>query len=219
MKISTNIPKLPGTYVIHVPGAKEYIGSSSDLYRRVLKHASELNRGVHPIKDLQNDHDSCNDNVDVTFTVLDTKEAALDNEQSLLDARISTGTLYNMATNARASQQGLRRTLSEETKLKMSESRKGTEATKEKIEKMSAARRGKPMSEEHKAKIKEANKNSQGSINALLQLAESRQQPISVNNVVYPSSSIAAKELGITTNTVFGRVKSPNFPDWRKVDE
>lgn len=62
-------------------------------------------------------------------------------------------------------------------------------------------------SEETKEKIRQASK---GRI-------PSNRYAVSVNGVEYPALTIAAKELGMNTSTLLNRIRSKNYPDYKKV--
>lgn len=45
-------------YVItHVPTGRRYVGSSNDVGKRWKRHIWELEKGIHPVEDMQRDYD------------------------------------------------------------------------------------------------------------------------------------------------------------------
>ena len=113
-----NIPKSfglkkSGIYCItNIVNNKVYIGSSTNIYYRLKRHYSELNRGVHANKYLQNSylkHGSSNFNVSII------KETTIENLQQLEQYYIDTlNPDYNITTEV------IRNTPSLESRLKTS---------------------------------------------------------------------------------------------------
>lgn len=66
---------------------------------------------------------------------------------------------------------------------------------------------GKHHSEETKEKLRQANK---GKI-------PPNRYAVSIDGVEYPALIIAAKELGINTSTLLNRIRSKNYPTYKKV--
>lgn len=149
-----------GAYLIHdtVTG-KHYIGSTSDLHKRKLRHESDLRCNVHKNKELQNAFNENNENkLEPRFNFvqinLETREDAFDYEQLILDDYINSGLLFNVAFNARSSPTGLPR--SQETRDKISLGHIGKKLSPEHIEKMRLSKIGLIQSEETKEKRRES---------------------------------------------------------------
>jgi hypothetical protein len=186
------------------------------MRRRVRSHANDLRRGIHHSPELQRDHDAADGNVEVVLIPTSDVAEALAREQVLLDERIHTGTLYNKALDAYASQRGLKNPHSEETKRRMSETRRSDPSLKQCIDTMAQIRRGTSLTEEHKSNLGESHRTSVAAIEARKKNGELRREAITVNGVVYACAKDAADALGVTCNTVYGRINSSNFPEWRK---
>lgn len=43
--------------ITHIPTGRRYVGSSSDVMKRWKKHLWELQKGIHPVEDMQSDYD------------------------------------------------------------------------------------------------------------------------------------------------------------------
>lgn len=216
MIVPPEVPTSPGAYILRVQGAKDYVGSSENMRRRVRAHANDLRRGLHHSPELQRDHDAANGNVEVVMIPTSSAEEARAREQALLNERVHTGTLYNKASDAYASQRGLKNPKSEETKKRLSETIRSTPALMQKIDTMAQIRRGTSLTDEHKVNLGEAHRTSVAAIEARKKNGELRREAITVNGVVYACAKDAADALGVTCNTVYGRINSPNFPEWRK---
>lgn len=137
-----------------------YIGSSSDINRRLYAHRRTLVNDTHHNRHLQRAWNKYGaDNFEFTVILLCDKEHKLTEEQTLLDL---LKPVYNIAKDAFASMQGLH--LSEEHKRKISVARKGK--YKGALNPMFGRRFfgelnhmfGKPVSEEAKHKLSEAGK-------------------------------------------------------------
>ena len=107
----------------HAESSKVYIGSTHNLCNRIRDHRGRLSRHKHPNNKIQQAFDQ-----DATFHIAyvkcDSKEEAVDIEQILLNEfnRLSSDSLLNIAKDARLPIKGLK--MSEETKIKMSNSHK-----------------------------------------------------------------------------------------------
>lgn len=43
--------------ITHLPTGRKYVGSSTDVMKRWKKHLWELQKGIHPVEDMQRDYD------------------------------------------------------------------------------------------------------------------------------------------------------------------
>ncbi len=140
----------PGIYeIVHNQSGKRYIGSSVDMADRWGKHLSELRRGMHPCKPLQNAVNRYG--IDAfTFRVLehvgDVAEL-LSREQWYLDNLVPEYNICKVAGSA------LGRPVSPATRAKLSMRLKGRIMPASAIEKMRLARLGKPLPTAWRAKI------------------------------------------------------------------
>lgn len=169
-----------GVYFIVSPSGSIYIGSSTELDRRKVKHFGDLKRGNHHCKGLQNAFNKyC---ADLQFYIVERcePEKVYEREQWWLDNwRIFTAAIYNSSTFAHHTEQTLEireristskigKTKSVETRLKMSASKKGIKFSPEHIENLRKShigkvstrkgKPGKPMSDETREKIRLAHK-------------------------------------------------------------
>lgn len=120
-----------GVYQITGPTRKVYVGSAENFEVRFKRHKSELRGGKHHCIYLQRAWDKHGAEAFrfeplMYFESLDLKAA----EQSVLDKLWDTGTLYNMAKDAKAPMRG--RKHSPETMAKLI-GRKASEETKRKL--------------------------------------------------------------------------------------
>lgn len=174
--------------------SKAYIGQSQDIERRWTKHRRELNNNSHVNKHLQ----SAYNKYGADSFVWEIEEEC---EESLLDDReifyIEKYDSFNNGYNQTIGGSGTRGyKLSEETKQKLSEARKGekhpmygkhhSEETRKKIseanknpseeirKRKSEARKGKHLSEEHRRKLIESRKGKHHSKETRKKMSEAR---------------------------------------------
>lgn len=126
--------------IVNIINKKFYIGSASNLKKRIYNHKLMLKNGNHTNIHLQRASEKYGLDA-FSFEILEecTKEQLREHEQKLLDKFVGNINCYNIAHDATAPTRGLLQ--SEETKLKKS-----------------LALKGKSLSEEHKKKIGLANK-------------------------------------------------------------
>jgi group I intron endonuclease len=141
--------KLCGVYSItHIDSGRLYIGSSINLYKRLIKHKSDLNAKRHHSPVLQNAWNKYGESgfeMKVLELVSD-PQSLLEIEQNWLN---KVNPFYNICKTA-GNRLGFK--ASEETKLKLSKALKGKPKTPEHIEKMRIRNTGKKMSAEARAK-------------------------------------------------------------------
>lgn len=117
MKIDTQLKTLIGIYCLeNTLTGKKYIGSSTNIYQRGLKHRAQLRGNSHPNKKLQNSYNKHNEEDFIFYVVqLSLKEDLIRLEQDYID-------LYNPFYNLML--QVERKDFSLETKLQISNSLK-----------------------------------------------------------------------------------------------
>lgn len=159
-----NILKEKGSGVYGILNLKNnnlYIGSSSNIYKRLLNHKKQLKKKTHENRFLQKDwNEFGSENFSAILIERSEQSLLQEREQYFLNTYSKTNKLYNIAMLAYSSK-GIKRT--EETKKKMSEWQKGichrgigythSEKTKEKIRQ---ANTGYRHSEESKEKNRQA---------------------------------------------------------------
>lgn len=140
-----NLPNTPGIYrIVHIPSAREYIGSSFTLYRRVYAHLYRLRGNKHPLKFMQNVFNKYGE-AEFGFQVLElveteSSEILTAREQWYLDGRKPQFNARKIAVN---SNKGV--VMSESARKKIGDFWRGKKYSRERIEKSAAARRGKPI--------------------------------------------------------------------------
>ena len=154
-----------GVYkIVHRDSGKTYIGSSKNIEWRWEEHRYLLDRGSHPTPHLQSAWDKYGSESFV-FEIYDVCEEGerLEREQYHLDLDFSSGMLYNtnpIAGRPPGQKRGGKR--SPETIQKIKDSwvgrevrsgRIGQKHSEESRQKMSQSRRGRRLSEEHRQKI------------------------------------------------------------------
>lgn len=175
---------ISGIYEIrHRESGKVYVGSACHIRRRFCEHKSELLRGIHHSKHLQRVWNRYGEE-SLDFKIIETVESESDllireqywiNKMKACDKRFgfnmapiagrNTGVKHSEETKAKLRNFRLGFKLSDETKLKISESLKGRPSpmkgrtTPHEVRmKLSAANKGRPLTAEHKAKTVSANK-------------------------------------------------------------
>lgn len=130
-----------------------YIGSANHLRRRINGHRCTLTNNTHRNPHLQNSWNKYGkQSFEFSVLLLCDIENKLYYEQVLLEG---LKPIYNIATCAVASMQGLHHT--KETRARFCEARKGRRISEETRAKISAALTGRHLSEEHVRKVIEAN--------------------------------------------------------------
>ena len=158
-----------GVYIISYNN-KNYVGSSSNLKKRIREHFNCLKRNAHPNSRLQRAYNKYG--VDVfLYKIVATcsSEYLIKLEQWFIDntkntvnlspfAYSSKGRVPKKSTRKKISKALMGRIISEETRQLLSKSKLGKPQpkSKETKEKMSKAKKGIVFSEEHKQKLKES---------------------------------------------------------------
>lgn len=220
-----NIKESAAYIILNVSDGEFYIGSSSNVYFRILQHRCELNGNKHQSKKLQKSFNSTENHlfhISVIFTK-DTEES-LNIEQLLLEKFYLNNKCCNSHPNSRSS---LGAKHSDETKNKISKIVSGREVSIATRQKLSIVNKGKKLSDAHRLKMSIVAKNrlvdyarlermSKGNIGRKhseetlhkKSLSASNRKPVKINNIEYQSISWAAKTLGLPIHTVYKRVKS-----------
>lgn len=144
--------KIPGVYAIeHKSSGKSYIGSTGDLGSRGLSNKSSLRLGKHKNKPLQEAYiQDPNIELKVLAVCID-REEAYAKEQKFIDQGLISDSIFNIATNAKASHTG--RAPSNEQINRFAEYARNRVDSPETTERKSKSHLGKKLTEEHKAKI------------------------------------------------------------------
>lgn len=158
--MKTRFIKNPGVYaIINNFSNKLYIGSSSNINKRLTKHLCTLKNNVHSNRLLQKEFNE-NPNITIITLPLKNKEEAVIIEQEYLDKLKDSNRLLNISSDAKCSGKNWTNRDSiivNETKRKISEKLKNREFSAETRNKISEALKGKKLSEETKEKIRQAN--------------------------------------------------------------
>ena len=164
------IEKKSGVYKItNILNGKFYVGSSITMNERWQQHRKKLIKGEHHSSKLQNSWNKNGESV-FEFSIIEEcqpiKEILLSREQYWIDKLNACGPNgYNIAKIVMSPMLGRKHTQetkeklsilaknpSKETRIKMSDARKGHEVTTETREKISSARNGRKVSEETRIK-------------------------------------------------------------------
>lgn len=98
----------PAAYaLLHESTNSIYIGSTSNLYRRLSNHKTDLRRGVHKNDNLQQAF-NCDERFSLSFVKTDDHAAALKIEQQALDVLMSDGRLLNISPDAVFANKGVK---------------------------------------------------------------------------------------------------------------
>lgn len=147
--------EIPGAvYVIrHKKTDSFYVGSTSDVHRRMTQHRYNLSRNAHPNKNLQDLFNESPD-VEIFYKASANRAVAFIEEQQYVDKLKETGRLLNVAVDDVTRCVGIKKT--PEQRKNMSDGaigRKMPPVSDEQRKQRSERLKGKPLSEEHKAKI------------------------------------------------------------------
>lgn len=141
--------------IINTINNKKYVGSSTNIKQRWMKHKSELRNGYHINPHLQKAWNKYGEEkFDFRVLVYTNPDEAILLEQYVLDNYFELFE-YNISKDANAPMAG--REFSEEHRRKLSESHIGKTFSEETKQKMSKARIGKTFSKETCKKLSEAN--------------------------------------------------------------
>ena len=189
----------PATYlIIDNTTNQAYVGSSQNVRRRIYKHNDCLKNNNHPNENLQQAFNAGH-KLEVIVTETESKDTALDLEQSILDECFDSGMLLNIAKDARYSNKGI--IPSQETRDKISKSNKGRIFTDEHKQKLHDAHIGKNINVKQRE--------------ALILGASQRKKSVVINSQQFPSVKNAAEVLNLNEETVRRRLKdSTKYTTW-----
>ena len=158
-------PKGCGVYAIeHIESGRKYVGSSSNVSRRLSRHVSNLNFNRHHSKHLQAAWNLYGENAFVFLMILECKsDETLEFEQLEIDMNNSYENGFNCAKFSTAPMRG--RVQTEEAKAKMRESHKNrnpiSEETRENHRKAAIEREAKKKENGHVVSLETREKLSQ----------------------------------------------------------
>lgn len=232
-------PSCPAAYMItHRESGHFYVGSASNLVRRLRDHRYKLNIGAHKNDQLSSCYTTWDD-FEIRFEVFPTHDEALDCEDDLIDKFINQELCCNLGTGSRTvwengmpnsvkskislfhkgrdygeSFREMRSRLmtgvprTDEQKRKLSLSLSGRTRSKEVVERMSASRKGWQPTDETRERMSAAKKGKPGQPTQLTAMKEAVSKPVMVNYVRYSSASDAARSHGIAPSTALQRIHS-----------
>lgn len=187
--------KQSGVYaIVNKLNGKMYIGSSVDLHKRERQHFRELSNGTHRNRYLQrsfNKHGK--DAFEFNVLICCSRETLLSHEQNLIDNLKPEYNIYKTAGSPQGytHPEEVRKKIStallgnsysakkhvphsDETKRKMALAHQMSNAMKANLEKLHAARVGKPLSMETRMRISESHKGKQASEETRQKMSEAR---------------------------------------------
>lgn len=235
--------KKKGLYVIaDLTEGKSYVGSSVNLNNRLIDHNHLLNKNKHHNWKLQRAFNKKHNLVILPFPINDDTDIRKA-EQEIIDEFFNNESLLNISKNVSANMLG--RITSEETKEKQRQAKLGTKQSPETIEKRRQNQIGSKRSEETKERMKVAqqkvanlnngflgknhsdetkslmrqialSRNQAPSKEALNRSAEVRSIAVIIDSIEYKSIADAAKALNVSTFCITNRIKSNNFPTYKK---
>lgn len=227
-----DIPGLPGVYTIFSKdGRKGYVGSTSNLRRRLLRHKRELNKRTHYNPGLQEIYDYHMGQLDIVVKVTEDRETAYDAEQYTLDSLFKTAQLCNIAMDARSSALGLKhkpeaiakivafntgRPKSREHREAIRRRLTGRKLPPEHAEKARKASVGYKQSDDHVVKRAQAMKDVPKTDEHKAKLKAAKVFPVEVDGQTYRNAQAAGDAFGISRQAVFKRIDNSNFPGWKK---
>lgn len=189
-----------------------YIGSTTDLRRRLIQHRSLLVDGIHNAKDLLSSFRLC-DIYQLNFIPCATIEIARDLELRMITMMNGYPKLANVLHSGKPMPQSTRDLIRNNRT-----STKGVPKSDETRANMSRARIGFKMSQAAKDKVSRANTGRKHvrSQEYRDKIRKSLYKPVSVNGVVYSSMTEASNALKVTPPVMTSRVKSndPRYVDW-----
>jgi len=209
----------PATYaLLHPSSDSAYVGSTSDLYKRLAHHNSDLKCGVHKNSNLQKAYDQ-NPYFDLVFAKAESKEEALCLEQELLINHFDSGKLFNLARDAVKAALGL--VFTDEVRERLSQAAKEQFADPE--ARLAQSVRGKalwqdpeyrqkhegvPKAEPTKRKIRDTVRELWQDPEYRARVAASRSaniKPVVIDGVTYPNIGVASRATGIPRGTLQSR--------------
>ena len=129
-----------------------------------------------------------------------------------MDKFYETGLLFNSARNARFP--GKDADVSAETRYRLSKAGLGKKQSLEWIKKRTSHRKGVPMKPEIIEKLRIAAKARGVRPDLTIAAAEVTSIKVYADGAIYKSKADAGKAFGITSSSVYKRIKSKRFPTW-----
>lgn len=204
-----------------------YIGSSKNVKRRLMSHIASLNSNTHPSKILQlayNVHpfmecDYIPAPDRVSAYTMEERAIKANRDNPLLCNFMHAGKRMSPESCERRSRKLRGRKLSQETiaKMKATFATMDRRLTPDQIEALRQRRLGTKHSETTKQKMSTTRKSLILTEHHCSRIAEGKMIPVVINGTVYPGSTVAAKELGTSKQTVLNRIRSSNplFENWQ----
>lgn len=212
----------PAAYQLtHVATGDVYVGSTHDLYTRINKHKTSLSVGQHRNHRLQGAHDTSPE-FRVDYCPTNTREEALDLEQSLLDDLRLCDNVLNIAMDARKSGLGVVRSTETREKLREANRRQfSSESVRQAhSEKTQALWSDPEYRAKHTGYEREADTCRPGALafrdkmdndpEFRARMIASRSTPTTYQGVEYPSLKAAAEATGLSASTIRYRVNKPS---------
>lgn len=205
------LPDGPAAYkLIDTESGATYIGSTSNLRKRIAHHRYRINRGNHPNIDFRRQVRNW-DNMAVEYIPCQTPESARKVEDSLLEFHYGDEGVVNVAASDRQHTEGIGyfnsnghfdrmiRSVTEDSLLRRAAKLRGLTRDAAWRERMSisAKLRGNNFSEEGISKGRAI-----------------RSQPVIVDGVTYASSRAAGRAYGVCEHTAKKRANSDKFTNW-----
>jgi len=188
-----------------------YVGSTTNLSRRLGEHRFRLLSGKHPNINLQQGF-TCWDNIEIEYTAVPTEELSKKLEQSLLDFHRGDPNCANLGTGAITPWSN---GMPDESREKCRLANLGRTRSPETIQRIrEAAQQRPPVSEETRRKLSMIGKGRPHSDEHKQQIAASRRKQIIIDGVKYDGIEVAAKSLGLSRPTVRKRLQSPDCTTW-----
>lgn len=190
---------LPAFYIITLKSGHFYIGSTKNLYRRLLRHKFTLENGVHPNRHLQSAFTTWED-FNIQFTHCKDRHSAMGKEQQLLDERVGDPLCLNISKTAKPDP--VANGASAAAHAYWTDEKKSRESR----QKISVALKGKPLSDETRAKMSLAKLN--------------RSRAVICDGIRFSSLVDAATHYGIPAPVVNQRItgKVKGYSKWKYLD-
>lgn len=215
----------PAAYaLLHVESEQMYVGSTNDLYTRVNKHHTRLLAGEHRNKNMQEAFNQ-DERFSLAFVRTETKEAAIEIEQKMLDTFMPTGRLLNISPDARVANKGV--SLSDAAKNKLRQGTIQQFSTQEARDRHSQISKdlwsdpdyqrrqqegmAKVDVEKRSARLSESIQEKWNDPEYRAKMSERpawSKNAVTIDGVEYPSAKDAADALHITRNALYSRIRS-----------
>lgn len=197
-----------GMYVIYFPNFGIYVGSTSHLYRRRIKHLADMKNGSHENRNVQKAYDSSPDKK-FLFIYIQTKtrDEAVRLEQLAIDYFQDDELLCNFGRNAWSPNKGM--IFTEERIAKQRDAARKRYNNDPDIRRKLAESSRKNWTENRETLLEKALPN-------LAMGAKTTSLPVCVDGEIHPSISAAARHHGISLVAAQYRLKSDNFKNWTK---